>query len=689
MMTMERKRMHRGNVVGLVRLVGLGALALTAACTTKGDGLILVELMSTPVPDHVRVVIASPGDHTMLGTATADWMETASLKLGVHVSKSVSGSVDVVVCGFDANENLVVSTPDDPGRYTATAQPGATSAIVTITLATGSAPALCAPSATGGHGGSGTGGAAGGTGGSIGGTAGSTSGTGGGGGTSGSGGSAGTVGSGGSAGTVGSGGSAGTVGSGGTGGSAGTAGRGGTGGSGGVAGSGGRGGTGGAGTGGTGGSSVVGMWRGAMPIGAVVGSNQTFPSVAVDASGNAVVVYEQGAQIFASKYTAASSSWSTPGPVDARGNVCCKPSVAVDKNGNYLTVWGIGSGSLQGIWQSTSSNGTQWSTPTSITLTPAYGPVLAMNANGAAIVAWEEQVASGDLQAAASVRSTTTAPWSAPTVMRAADDNGNRDPAVAIAGNGNAFVAWVQADGSGSPYWNSIWMRQYTAGSGAGWNAAGLFEGYNDQGAYDVNVAANNNGDAIVTYIQVSNSNPATIQLWARRYSVTTNSFATNPSKVFEASTIDTIVPPSVALDDAGNATVAFAVPSTTGYQVQISRTAPTDPTWPAVPTAMETDDVAKEDDTTSNIAHVTMPAVRTDPAGNVTLIWRKRTAASGKRFDLVARRFTAGAWGPQAVIGTSANSVFWPTLAVNASGTSVATWYFGTSLDVQANVFH
>ena len=264
-------------------------------------------------------------------------------------------------------------------------------------------------------------------------------------------------GTGGVSGASGTGGAAGTIGSGGTGGTAGTAGRGGTGGSGGVAGTGGRGGTGGSaggtggGTGGTGGGSVVGMWRGAMPIGAVVGSDQSFPSVAVDASGNAVVVYEQGAQIFASKYTAASSSWSTPGPVDARGNVCCKPSVAVDKNGNYLAVWGIGSGSLQGLWQSTSSNGTQWSTPMSITLTPAYGPVLAMNANGAAIVAWEEQVASGNLQAAAAVRSTTTAPWSVPTVMRAADDNGNRDPAVAIAGNGNAFVGWVQADGAIHP----------------------------------------------------------------------------------------------------------------------------------------------------------------------------------------------------------------------------------------------
>jgi hypothetical protein len=273
--------------------------------------------------------------------------------------------------------------------------------------------------------------------------------------------------------------------------------------------------------------------------------------------------------------------------------------------------------------------------------------------------------------------------------MRPADDNGDRDPAVAIAGNGNAFVGWVQADGGGANDWASIWMRQYTAGTGAGWNAAGLFEGYVDQKAYDVNVATNSNGDAIVTYVQVSNANPQTIQVWARRYSATTSSFATNPSKVFEAVSIDTYVPPSVALDDAGNATVAFAVETSTGYEVQTSRTSPTDPAWPVLPTAMETDDTAKADDANSTIAYATMPAVRTDPAGNVTLIWRKRTAASGKRFDLVARRFTAGAWGPQVVIGTATNSVFWPTLAVNASGTSVATWYFGTTLDVQANVFH
>ena len=190
-------------------------------------------------------------------------------------------------------------------------------------------------------------------------------------------------------------------------------------------------------------------------------------------------------------------------------------------------------------------------------------------------------------------------------------------------------------------------MRQYTAGSGAGWNAAGLFEGYVDQAAYDVNVATNNNGDAIVTYIQVSNSNPATIQLWARRYSATTNSFATNPSKVFEASTIDTYV---AAVGRARRRRQRHrGVRRADGDRLSgpDQPDHADDPNWPAVPTAMETDNVAKDDDTTSNIGYVTMPAVRTDPAGNVTLIWRKRTAASGKRFDLVARRLHGGRLGP------------------------------------------
>jgi hypothetical protein len=91
--------------------------------------------------------------------------------------------------------------------------------------------------------------------------------------------------------------------------------------------------------------------------------------------------------------------------------------------------------------------------------------------------------------------------------------------------------------------------------------------------------------------------------------------------------------------------------------------------------------------DDSTNLGGVTNPIVRNDAAGNVTLVWRKRT--SGTRFDLASRRFAGGAWGPAALIETdNTNSVFWPKLSVGTNGTAVATWYYDPVFDVWANVF-
>jgi hypothetical protein len=122
---------------------------------------------------------------------------------------------------------------------------------------------------------------------------------------------------------------------------------------------------------------------------------------------------------------------------------------------------------------------------------------------------------------------------------------------------------------------------------------------------------------------------------------------------------------------------------------VQASRTAVTDPSWPVTPTALETNDLAKANDPNSDIAYVTMPAVKTDPAGNVTVVWRKRI--TGTRFDLVSRRLpVGGSWSAETLLETNTtDSVFWPTLAVGANGTAVTTWYFANTLDVWANVVH
>lgn len=653
--------------------LGLAALALGAACTEKGEGLVLVQLSSSQTIVRASVVVASPADASVLGVGTANWPVTQPLQLGVYVAKSVSGSVDVVACGFDAAGNLIASSPDNRGTYTTVVQPGATTAPVPITLLPGYNPALCSALAgAGGHGGgAATGGASGAAGAATGGA----------------GGAAGTPGTGGTAGGGGKGGAAGTPGTGGMAGAGGA--KGGAGGG----GSGGKGGTG----GGTAGAAGSGTWHGAVSVAQDATNGAQYPSVAVDGSGNAVVVYEDGNQIWSAYYGASTATWSAPGPVDSRGSVYSKPSVAVDKNGKYLAVWALQiDSSLQGIWQSTSTDGKTWSKPISISQNWDMSPVLAMNADGAAVVAWDQELSDGSntVQADAAIRSATDGTWSAPVVMRAGDtgDDSDRDPTVAIDGKGNAFVGWMQGDGSGSTSassnLDSLWMRQYTAG--AGWNAAGLFESYNDQGCYDLRISANTSGNAIATYIQVSNSNPAKIQIWARRYSALSSTFDTNPSMVTQANNIENIFAPSVTLDESSNATVAWAAQTSIGYNVYTSRAAPTDPAWPTGPMAMETDDVAMNDITGDVIARVTDPIVRNDPAGNVTLVWRKRF--SGTRFNLVSRSYSAatGNWSAQVPLeNNTTNDVLWPTLAVGSNGTAVTAWYFDTIDEVWAAVFN
>ncbi|HEY4393953.1 MAG TPA: hypothetical protein VGP64_07825 [Polyangia bacterium] len=654
-------------------MCGLAALAVAAACTDKGEGLVVVQLSSSQPIVHATVVVASPANtSSVLGVATASWPAEQPLQLGVYVPKNVSGSVDIVACGFDGAGNLIASSPNDLATYMTNVQPGAASAPLAIMMMPGFNPTLCASlEGTGGHGGSsGLGGGAAGSGAS--------------GGSNGSGGAAGGM-----AGVPGTGGTAGAGGKGGAGGAPGTGGMAGAGGAKGGAGGGGAAGTGMAGAGGSG------SWQTATKVAADATNGATFPSVAVDPSGNAVVVYEDGDQIWTAYYTAATASWGAPAAIDARGSVTSKPSVAVDKNGHYLAVWGLQiNSSLSGIWQSTSTNGKTWSTPISISRTWDFGPVLAMNANGAAVVAWSEELADGSntVMAEASVRSATDGTWSAPVVMlvAASGDDSDRDPAVAIDGNGNAFVGWSQSDGStgASADYGSLWMRQYTAG--AGWNAAGLFESYNDQSAYNIGIAANSSGNAIATYAQVTNSNPARLQIWARRYSALTSTFDTTPSMVAQANEIENIFAPSVTLDESSNATVAWAALTSVGYNVYTSRAGLTDPAWPTTPMAMETDDVAMSDNPEDVTARVTDPIVRNDPAGNVTLVWRKRF--SGARFDLVSRRYSAatGSWGPQVLLeNDTTNSVLWPTLAVGTNGTAVTAWYFDNVFEVWAAVWH
>lgn len=123
-------------------------------------------------------------------------------------------------------------------------------------------------------------------------------------------------------------------------------------------------------------------------------------------------------------------------------------------------------------------------------------------------------------------------------------------------------------------------------------------------------------------------------------------------------------------------------------YEVFTSQLKPTDAAW-QTPTQMEADDIAADNDPNSTLGAETMPIVQHDPAGNVTLIWRKRM--TGTRFDLWTRRLpVGGAWGaPELLETNTTDSVDFPALAVGIDGTAAATWWYDSAETVWANVYH
>jgi hypothetical protein len=597
------------------------------------------------------------------GTFTSD-----TLKLGVYVPRSISGSVDVVACGFAGND-----ANSGAGPTKQTVVPGQATDVLPMPLMGGPADVGCVTATVkvvsgGATGASGNGG----------GTAGSSGSAG----VNGGAGASGSAGAGGSAGTGAVGGSVGTAGMGaaGMGGATGKAGSGGSGGSTGVAG------MGAAGMGGAGGVAHVPTWIGAQAVANNAAAAESVPSVAVSSKGKAVAVYERSGEIWANTYDPATNLWSTTqSTIDGRSQNASGPKIAVDKNDNYLVIWQQDpNATVRGIWWSTSSDGKTWTTPASITTTIATGAALAMNADGAAVVAWTEAVnADFSGQVGASLRPAPGMAWTTPNIgpEGGLGESGDYTAAVGMSGKGEAFVAWNEDD-KGTADKPSIFEMHHTA---AGWSVAGLLETYDDGNCYLPSVATNSAGTVVITWIQVPGSGSAMETIPGRLWAFGGTQFGP-PRMLGLANAIDVLQAPALVLDEAGKATVAYSNEIQGKNQVFYARSDLLG-TVPPDLGSLETDNQATDDDPNDPYQRAPLPALAVDHSNNVTLIWRKRV---GKRFDLWANRMAGGPnWGVATRIETrDIGSVEWPAVAAGSDGTAVAVWNYQVEVDVWANVF-
>lgn len=193
-----------------------------------------------------------------------------------------------------------------------------------------------------------------------------------------------------------------------------------------------------------------GAWTSPVMLSAA-GENARDAQVAVDARGDAVVVWDRfdGAhwRVQATRRPLA-GPWSRPVTLSAAGQDGRFPQVAVDAKGDALVVWGRLDGAHSRILAASRRPGGAWTSPVTLSGSEhAVGdPQAAMDAKGDVVVVWGRLDRAAGLEQAQAVRRPVGGAWTSPVTLSGPEDAVGA-PQVAVDRNGDAVVVWTARGG--------------------------------------------------------------------------------------------------------------------------------------------------------------------------------------------------------------------------------------------------
>ncbi|MDO3723020.1 Ig-like domain-containing protein [Marinobacter sp. chi1] len=238
------------------------------------------------------------------------------------------------------------------------------------------------------------------------------------------------------------------------------------------------------------------------------------PQVAMDANGNAVVVWRQRVSFFSifNTFTVyanrfiTGSGWRGPEPVGPSVNPAAPPELAMDQSGRAFVVWRQSDGGNQNIYASrvVGSGGWSGAVPIGSGVPNGVQPHIATDGRGNAFVTWR-QFSDGRYRIQVNRFS---GGWQGITNLQTTADQAD-DPKVAAAANGDAVVVWVQRE-DGGYYINA---RSFDRGENA-WEDRERISGVSGA-LFEPGIALGADGDALAAWIQVSGGQN---DLMANRY---------------------------------------------------------------------------------------------------------------------------------------------------------------------------
>jgi hypothetical protein len=284
----------------------------------------------------------------------------------------------------------------------------------------------------------------------------------------------------------------------------------------------------------------------------------TRPEVAIDRDGNAVAVWLDSdavlsiSRVWANRCTPA-SGWGTPTIISTDGGGDASfPRVAMDGGGNAMVVWSQSDGTTNRVRANRYVRGFGWGLAWFVNSGLAFDaqvPRVAMDVAGNTMVVWVQS--DGTRLNAWANRYAAGWGWGTPACIQAAGTVATEDvkfPRIAMNGAGDATAVWNQGDGSTF----HVWASRYSAGSGS-WGSATLLSPADAGEDGYARVSMDDAGNAMAVWRQAG----VVYSVYASRFLATGPSWEN--SVLLETDDSGDAGSPEVAMDGAGNATAVWA----------------------------------------------------------------------------------------------------------------------------------
>ena len=240
------------------------------------------------------------------------------------------------------------------------------------------------------------------------------------------------------------------------------------------------------------------------------------PQVAFAGNGNALAVWTGNLGILSNRYTAATNSWGTAAPIETNAGSPGSPQVAVTANGNALAVWQQSDGTRDNIWANRYTAATSsWGIAALIEANDAggaHGAQVAIDASGNAMAVWVQSDGTRDNAWANRYTAGTANAWGTAVLIETDNVGGAGLPQVAVDASGNALAVWQQDGDATAVVTYDVWSNRYTAGSG--WGTATRMETIVYRAA-SPQVAMNASGNGMAAWYQLDGTRQ---NVYARRY---------------------------------------------------------------------------------------------------------------------------------------------------------------------------